>query len=106
MEKQEEIPWYRLFLMVVHEDFRKYIAEELIKDLNSKSVSPEKLEYNRRDLEHSLKIRLIYRTTGHKGWSYSTDPAVSNSLLKFIDRLPQVIAIPGGMVKTKPPEIH
>jgi hypothetical protein len=74
--------WYTLHMMKVHEDIRNYVIEELIKDLNSKCVTPEDLRFSKYNLERSLKIRLIYRKKGdNKIWSYKRDPkGLSNHL--------------------------
>jgi hypothetical protein len=69
-------PWYKLRVLTVHEDYRHYVIEELIKSLNKESVSSEHMYWTQRDLEHLLKIKLNYRAAnarkkGH--WSYRNE---------------------------------
>lgn len=66
--------WYMLYIQTVHDDFRSYIIGQLIEKLNERPVSPDYLEYNKRKLEDSLKIKLHYSTnqqTDKLNWDYS-----------------------------------
>jgi hypothetical protein len=67
--------WYRLQILTVHEDYRQYVIEELVRSLNDKSVSlNEHYEYTISKFEHSLKIKLNFSRnddTKKVNWSYS-----------------------------------
>jgi hypothetical protein len=52
--------WYLLHLSNVHEDYRKYVADEMIKSFIFLDITLEDIEYSHRDLERALKIRLRY----------------------------------------------
>ena len=53
--------WFMMHISTVNEDYRNYITSQLIEALNKKSISPDKLNYNRRQLEQILRIELNCR---------------------------------------------
>ncbi len=55
-------PWFRLHLETVHEDYRNYVIDELIKSLMYQGVTPDELRYSQRDLEKTLNIKLEFGT--------------------------------------------
>lgn len=55
-----EYPWFRLHLETVHEDFRKYVLDELIKTLNKKRITPDELKYSQSELEKKLTAKLLF----------------------------------------------
>ena len=55
-------PWFRLHLETVHEDYRNYVIDELIKSLMYQGVTPDELRYSKRDLEKTLNIKLEFGT--------------------------------------------
>ena len=68
-------PWYILYIEVVHADYRDYVIEKLVEKLNEGPVSPNYLDYCRKRLEDSLKIKLHYsinQKTDKLSWSYSS----------------------------------
>jgi hypothetical protein len=67
-------PWYKLCVLTVHEDYRQYVMEELVKTLNNESISLENMFWTHRNLEFLLKIKLNYIAETDKKnihWSYS-----------------------------------
>lgn len=53
-------PWFHLHLNIVHEDYRDYIVDELIKSLMYQGINPDELHYSQRDLEEALNIKLQF----------------------------------------------
>lgn len=53
-------PWFRLHLSTVHEDFRSYVLDELIKALNNQGMTPGELKYSQKDLEEKLGTKLNF----------------------------------------------
>jgi len=53
-------PWHLLYLLVVHDDFRLYVIEALIKKLNIESFNPANFEHSKSNLEDILNIKLKY----------------------------------------------
>ncbi|MCO5233095.1 MAG: hypothetical protein LC105_03605 [Chitinophagales bacterium] len=53
-------PWFQLHLATVHEDYRNYVIEELIKSLMFQGITPDELRYSQHDLEKSLNIKLKF----------------------------------------------
>lgn len=53
-------PWFHLHLNIVHEDYRDYIIDELIKSLMYQGITPDELRYSQRDLEEALNIKLHF----------------------------------------------
>lgn len=53
-------PWFRLHLAMVHEDYRNYVINELLKSLMYQGVTPEELRYSQRDLEKALNVKLEF----------------------------------------------
>lgn len=53
-------PWFKLHLETVHEDYRTYVIEELVKSLTYQGITPEELRYAQRDLEKALNIKLEF----------------------------------------------
>lgn len=53
-------PWFQLHLESVHEDYKKYVLDELIKVLTKKGVSPDELRYNQGQLEKQLGVQLHF----------------------------------------------
>lgn len=52
-------PWYKLYVELVHIDYREYVINELIKILNKKDLTPEDI-YSNGQLEKVLNIKLEY----------------------------------------------
>jgi len=52
--------WFTLHLETVHNDYKSYILNELIKTLNSKKITPSELKYSQNDLEKVLNTKLIF----------------------------------------------
>lgn len=53
-------PWFRLHLKTVHEDYRNFVIDELIKALMFQGITPDELRYSQRDLEETLNIKLEF----------------------------------------------
>lgn len=53
-------PWFRLHLKAVHEDYRNFVIDELIKALMFQGITPDELRYSQRDLEETLNIKLEF----------------------------------------------
>lgn len=53
-------PWFRLHLKTVHEDYRNFVIDELIKALMFQGITPNELRYSQRDLEETLNIKLEF----------------------------------------------
>ncbi|MCB9034179.1 MAG: hypothetical protein H6553_10105 [Chitinophagales bacterium] len=53
-------PWFKLHLKTVHEDYRNYVIDELIKSLMYQGLTPDELGYSQRDLEETLNIKLEF----------------------------------------------
>lgn len=51
--------WFMMHISTVHEDYKNFIIDRLIEALNKKPISPDKLNFKRRQLEQILKIELI-----------------------------------------------
>ncbi|GEM_PF-411427 len=65
-------PWYMLHIETIHEDYRKFIIEKLIKKLNEKSIKPDDLEYSKNQLEVKLGIKLTFKLNNGKAiWIYT-----------------------------------
>lgn len=64
--------WHMLYLLIVHDDYRKFVIEKLIEKLNKESVAQSDIRSNRlADLEYVLKIKLLSRENNGKTiWSY------------------------------------
>lgn len=60
---EEKYPWYHLYPVFVHEDFREDIADFLIEKLNKKVISYENFNIHKKDWERVLlkKFTLDYR---------------------------------------------
>ena len=52
--------WFRLHLETVHEDYRKYVLDELIKSLTYQGITPDELRYAQEALENVLDIKLKF----------------------------------------------
>lgn len=52
--------WFRLHLATVHEDYRNFVIDELIKSLMFQGITPDELRYSQRDLEETLNIKLEF----------------------------------------------
>ena len=52
--------WFTLHLETVHNDYKSYVLNELIKTLNSKKITPSELKYSQNDLEKVLNAKLIF----------------------------------------------
>ena len=50
--------WYFSQLSIVHEDYRNYVLEEMIKTFNFLEITPDGLEYSKKVLEKALKVEL------------------------------------------------
>ena len=53
-------PWFKLHLKTVHEDYRNYVIDELIKSLMYQGLTPDELRYSQKDLEKTLNIKLEF----------------------------------------------
>lgn len=53
-------PWFILHLKTVHEDYRNFVIDELIKSLMFQGITPDELRYSQRDLEKTLNIKLEF----------------------------------------------
>lgn len=53
-------PWFRLHLSEVHEEYRNYVIDELIKALTFHEIAPAELRHSQRHLEERLNIKLEY----------------------------------------------
>lgn len=53
-------PWFKLHLETVHEDYRIFVIEELIKSLMFQGITPDELSYSQRRLEEALDIKLKF----------------------------------------------
>lgn len=53
-------PWFRLHLKTVHEDYRNFVIDELIKALMFQGITPDELRYSQRNLEETLNIKLEF----------------------------------------------
>lgn len=53
-------PWFRLHLGTVHEDYRDYVLDELIKALTFQGITPDELRYSQSDLEKILNVKLVF----------------------------------------------
>ena len=53
-------PWFRLHLATIHEDYRNFVIDELIKSLMFQGITPDELRYSQRDLEKTLNIKLEF----------------------------------------------
>lgn len=53
-------PWFKLHLQTVHEDYKAYVTEELIKKLNTQNITPENLGFSQKSLEETLNLQLKY----------------------------------------------
>lgn len=65
--------WFMMHIRTVHEDYKNYIIAQLIEALNKKPISPDKLNFNRRQLEKVLKIELKCRLNekNELNWSFT-----------------------------------
>lgn len=64
-------PWYKLHIETVHEDYREFIIDRLMKKLNEKSIKPDYLQYSKDQLEEILKIKLTFKQNNGKTlWNY------------------------------------
>lgn len=55
-------PWYALYIITIHDDYKAYIIESLMEKLNKDSVSPEALDHCRYSLEKELDIEIVLST--------------------------------------------
>lgn len=55
-----KFPWFQLHLSTVNEEYRDYVLSELVKALNSQSITPDELKYSKKDLEKVLNIELKF----------------------------------------------
>lgn len=53
-------PWFQLHLESVHQDYRTYVTNELIKKLNDQYKTSKALHYSKEVLEKALKIKLKF----------------------------------------------
>ncbi len=53
-------PWHALHLSCVHDDFKYYVAQELVLQLNKKLVNPEEINHSTSALEDCLQIQLSF----------------------------------------------
>lgn len=53
-------PWFQLHLAIVHEDYRSYVLDELIKTLMFQGITPDELRYSQSDLEKALSVKLEF----------------------------------------------
>lgn len=53
-------PWFRLHIETVHEDYRDYVLDELIKALMFQGITPDELRYSQQDLEKALNVKLEF----------------------------------------------
>lgn len=53
-------PWFQFHLESVHQDYRTYVTDELIKKLNDQYKTPKALIYSKEILEKTLKIKLEF----------------------------------------------
>lgn len=53
-------PWYSLYLLIVHEDYRDYVLSELISVLNLKGLTPEQCLYSKGSFEKVLHVKLEF----------------------------------------------
>jgi hypothetical protein len=56
----QRYPWYSLYVMTVHPDYKEYVLEKLLEILNQKSVSPENFGFSRTQLEEVVDVELSY----------------------------------------------
>lgn len=52
--------WFKLHLKTVHEDYRNFVIDELIKSLMFQGITPDELRYSQRVLEKTLNIKLEF----------------------------------------------
>lgn len=70
----DRYPWYMLYIETVHDDFREFIVERLIEKLNDDSIEPNRLEYNKGQLEECLGIQMKCDFSGGiTKWSFQND---------------------------------
>lgn len=62
-------PWYLLHIEIIHNDFRGYIINQLIQNLNDDEWSHQRPDYIQSKLEEALQIKLYYEEK--KGWHFS-----------------------------------
>lgn len=53
-------PWFELHLATVHEDYRNYVLDELIKTLMFQGITPDELRYSQSELEKTLSVKLEF----------------------------------------------
>lgn len=75
-------PWFQLHLEKVHEEYRKYVIEELIKTLKFQGVTPDELYHSKSDLEASLNIQLKF---GHAPIQGNQQKIIIKNLIKYTD---------------------
>lgn len=65
--------WYLLHI-TVHKDYRNYVIEKLIENLNENFIKPEYFNFSREALEHCLGINLECKLLDNKQiWSYTNN---------------------------------
>jgi hypothetical protein len=74
----ERYSWYTLFVTLVHMDFRDYVRTHLIYQLNNNKIIPRYIRSEKRYLEESLDISLIYNDDNK--WSAVDGLELSNQL--------------------------
>ena len=52
--------WFMLHLETVHNDYKPYVLEELVKTLNAKKIAPGEIERSQKNLEKVLNAKLIF----------------------------------------------
>ncbi|MCC5929122.1 MAG: hypothetical protein JJU28_07735 [Cyclobacteriaceae bacterium] len=68
----DKYPWYMLYINIIHEDFRQYVIDKLIENINKNSIEPDYLDYSKSQLEDSLRISLSFiKDQGKTIWSYT-----------------------------------
>ena len=61
-------PWYSLYIVTIHDDFKDYIKSQLIQKLNHEDWSHQRAGYFQSRLEEALQIKLGYKEKD--GWYF------------------------------------
>jgi hypothetical protein len=59
--------WYELYIMTIHDDYKPYIIECLLRKLNERGVSLEDLDHCKYSLEKMLGIELKWSDNKENG---------------------------------------
>jgi hypothetical protein len=68
----DKYAWYMLYINIIHEDFRQFVIDKLIENINKNSIEPDYLDHSKRELEDSLRISLSFiKDQGKTIWRYT-----------------------------------